>query len=239
MYNNQRILAIITARGGSKGIPRKNIKYLVDKPLISWTIEAAKKSNYIDKVLVSTEDDEIKNISLKYKAEVPFLRPMELAKDDSSSVDTVYYTIEKLNKSYDQNYDFVLLLQPTSPLRNSFHIDESIEKLLDNLNKYDSLVSVTKLKNPIYWNRKIDEFNTLKNILKYDKNKKYRRQSFEQIYRLNGAVYLIKIDSFLKNKSFETDKTLPYIMDRVSSIDIDDIEDFDLAEYYIKKDKLN
>lgn len=233
MYEGKSILAIIPARGGSKGIPRKNIKTLAGKPLIAWSIEAGKKSKYIDRIIVSTEDKEIRDISLVYGAEVPFLRPKELAQDNTSSVDTIVDVIMKLKDIEKLEYDFVLLLQPTSPLRNEKHIDESIDLLISNLDKYNALISVTELEHPVYWNRNIDDSQRLRNFMEYDKNKNYRRQDFMKTYRLNGAIYLIKTDAFLNYKNFETKDTLAYIMNRKSSIDIDCIDDLELAEYYM------
>lgn len=233
MYEGKSILAIIPARGGSKGIPRKNIKTLDGKPLIAWSIEAGKKSKYIDRIIVSTEDKEIRDISLVYGAEVPFLRPKELAQDNTSSVDTIVDVIMKLKDIEKLEYDFILLLQPTSPLRNEKHIDESIDLLISNLDKYNALISVTELEHPVYWNRNIDDSQRLRNFMEYDKNKNYRRQDFMKTYRLNGAIYLIKTDAFLNYKNFETKDTLAYIMNRKSSIDIDCIDDLELAEYYM------
>lgn len=233
MYEGKSILAIIPARGGSKGIPRKNIKTLAGKPLIAWSIEAGKKSKYIDRIIVSTEDKEIRDISLIYGAEVPFLRPKELAQDNTSSVDTIVDVIMKLKDIEKLEYDFILLLQPTSPLRNEKHIDESIDLLISNLDKYNALISVTELEHPVYWNRNIDDSQRLRNFMEYDKNKNYRRQDFMKTYRLNGAIYLIKTDAFLNYKNFETKDTLAYIMNRKSSIDIDCIDDLELAEYYM------
>lgn len=233
MYEGKSILAIIPARGGSKGIPRKNIKTLAGKPLIAWSIEAGKKSKYIDRIIVSTEDKEIRDISLVYGAEVPFLRPKELAQDNTSSVDTIVDVIMKLKDIEKLEYDFILLLQPTSPLRNEKHIDESIDLLISNLDKYNALISVTELEHPVYWNRNIDDSQRLRNFMEYDKNKNYRRQDFMKTYRLNGAIYLIKTDAFLNYKNFETKDTLAYIMNRKSSIDIDCIDDLELAEYYM------
>jgi CMP-N-acetylneuraminic acid synthetase len=233
MYNGKSILAIILARGGSKGVPRKNIKLLSGKPMIAWSIYAARSSKYIDRTIVSTEDQEIRDISVNYGAEIPFMRPQELAKDDTPSVDPILYTLKKLSYEKNRKYDFILLLQPTSPLRNENHIDEAIETLINSLNEFDSLTSVTELEHPIYWNRIIDSNNKLKNHIDYDKSKRYRRQDFEKIYRLNGAIYLISTDALLKYKNFETENTMAYIMDRKSSIDIDSINDFELAEYYL------
>lgn len=233
MYKGKRILAIIPARGGSKGIPRKNIINVAGKPLIAWSIEAGKKSKYIDRILVSTEDEEIRKISMDYGAEVPFLRPMELAQDNTSSVDTIVDVIMKLRNIDSSEYDYILLLQPTSPLRNENQIDESIDMLMNNIDKYDSLISVTELEHPVYWNRLIDDSGKLNSFMEYDKNKNYRRQDFSKTYRLNGAIYIIKTDKFLSGRSFETKDTLAYVMDRRTSIDIDCMEDLELAEYYL------
>ena len=233
MYKDKSIMAVITARGGSKGVPRKNIRDLSGKPLIAWTIEAAKNSGYIDRIIVSTEDTEIRDISLKYGAEVPFLRPKELAEDNSSSVDTVLHVIEKLEKDYNYTPDYILLLQPTSPLRNEVHIDDSIEALLEKGSEFDSLISVTELERPVYWNRMIGVCGELKKFLEYDKGSHYRRQDFQKVFRHNGAIYLIETKAFKEMKSFETENTFAYVMDRVSSVDIDTEDDFRLAEYYL------
>lgn len=237
MYKGKTILAIIPARGGSKEVPRKNIKYLGDKPLIAWSIEAAQKSKYVDRIIVSTEDKEIKNISIKYGAEIPFLRPHFLAEDDSSTAEAILYTVERL-KNYENNvYDFILLLQPTSPLRNEKHIDEAIERLMSNQDKFDSLISVNELEHPVYWNRTIGDNYELNHFLKYDNTKLKRRQDFDKLYRLNGAIYLINTIIFINKRNFETDKTMAYLMDRKSSLDIDCLDDFELAEFYIKQQR--
>lgn len=239
MYNEHSILAIIPARGGSKGVPRKNIRLLAGKPLIAWTIEAAKKSKYIDRIVVSTEDDEIRDIALKFGAEIPFLRPAELAKDDTPSIAPILYTVKKISADEKREFDFILLLQVTSPLRNERHIDEAIENLIKNEDKFDSLISVTELEHPVYWNRIVGSNRELKNFIEYSRKEKYRRQDFNEIYRLNGALYLINGNVFIKYERLETDKTMAYIMDRKSSVDIDCLEDFELAEYNINKRDLS
>ncbi len=233
MYKYKSIMAVITARGGSKGVPRKNIRDLSGKPLIAWSIEAAKNSRYVDRIIISTEDTEIRDISLEYGAEVPFLRPRELAEDNSSSVDVVLHVIGKLEKDYNYTPDYILLLQPTSPLRNEVHIDDSIEALLEKGSGFDSLISVTELEHPVYWNRMIGVRGELKNFMEYDKGSHYRRQDFQKVFRLNGAIYLIETKAFKEVKSFETGNTFAYVMDRVSSVDIDTEDDFRLAEYYL------
>ncbi|MDD2494205.1 MAG: acylneuraminate cytidylyltransferase family protein [Tissierellia bacterium] len=237
MYKGKSILAIIPARGGSKGIPRKNIRNMAGMPLMAWSIEAGRRSKYIDRIIVSTEDREIMDIALKYGAEVPFLRPNELAQDNTPGVEPVLYTVKKLINDENNKYDYTILLQPTSPLRNEKHIDEAIETLLsiNNIKKFNSLISVTEVEHPVYWNRLIGANNELKDFLKYDKSIKFRRQHFNNVYRLNGAIYLIETDALLKYMNFETDNTMAYKMDKKSTIDIDCIDDFELAEFYIEK----
>lgn len=232
----KRFIAIIPARGGSKGIPRKNIKNLNGKPLIAWTIDAALRSKYIDRTVVSTDDEEIMNYSTEFGAEVPFLRPHYLAKDDSSSVDVILDALFRLQENEGFEFDYLLLLQPTSPLRNESHIDDAIECFAKSCENYDSLVSITELDHPIFWNRVINKENKLENFLEYDKNKCFRRQEFSNVYRMNGAIYLISIERFLEIKQFETESTMPYIMKRMESIDIDTEDDLKLAEYYLTQD---
>ncbi|BDR87040.1 acylneuraminate cytidylyltransferase family protein [Clostridium tetani] len=235
MIGNKTVIAIIPARGGSKGVKRKNLKELGDKPLINWTIEEAKKSKYIDKVIVSTEDNEIREVAEKSRTCV-IKRPMELALDNSLTIDSIVYTLDKLKKEkYIPNY--VVLLQCTSPFRTSRHIDEAIEFFNDNKEKADSLISVVLEKDVPYWLKSIDDNGFLKDFIKYDKKKFNKRQDFEKIYRLNGSIYIAKTDKIYKNESFESEKTISYVMDEKSSIDIDTEEDFEYAEFILKKIK--
>lgn len=229
------ILAIIPARGGSKGLSRKNIKLLGGKPLIAWTIQATSKSKYINRVVVSTEDKEIQEISLEYGAQVPFLRPVDLAEDNTPGIDPIIYTVSQLLLTEDYKPDYVMILQPTSPLRTACHLDESIELFLKSSDDYDSLISVTELEHPTQWNRTIDENMYLKKIENYDDRNQFQRQSFSKTYRLNGAIYIVKTDILLEQKLIETDRTYSYVMNRESSIDIDTVEDFSYAEYLLNK----
>ena len=148
MIGQQRLLAIIPARGGSKRLPRKNILDLAGKPLIAWTIEAALNSKYIDRIVVSTDDQEIANISIKYGAEVPFLRPKSLATDDASSIDTVINVLGEV-EIINQHYEYIVLLQPTSPLRTEIDIDKAIELL--EKKSADSVISVCEVDHPSHW----------------------------------------------------------------------------------------
>ena len=145
MYKNKKVLAVVPARGGSKGVPRKNVRPFLGKPLIAWTIEEALKSSYIDRLIVTSEDEEIREIANQSGAETPFVRPIELATDTAVGVDVLCHAVE----STDENYDYVVLLQPTSPLRNVTDIDGAIEWGLDRTLK--SVVSVSESSTSPYW----------------------------------------------------------------------------------------
>lgn len=222
---NKKILTIIPARSGSKGIKNKNIVNLNRKPLIYYTINEALKSKYITRIIVSTDDEEIANIAKELGAEVPFLRPSFLAEDTSKTIDTIIYSIEKL-KEIGQEYDYVVLLQPTQPLRRSWHIDEAIELIINK--KETSLVSVSKVKEHPILIRKIDENGYVKNLLNESSTK--RRQDFEDFYKVNGAIYINKIDENLTKDTSLNDNKLAYIMDEKYDIDIDEHNDLYLAE---------
>lgn len=230
-----KVLAVIPARGGSKGLPRKNILPLCGRPMIAYTIEAALSVSAVDRVVVSTESEEIANISVEYGAQVPFLRPKELAEDHTPGVDPILYTHETFEKTEKEEYEYILLLQPTSPLRTKKHIEEAIEIFLRSKESFDSLVSVVPLEHPIEWNRRIGPQGKLEDFISYSKQEIYARQKTEELYRLNGAVYIAKKDVLYKARSFETERTLAYVMDRRSSVDIDRIEDFEYAEFLMKQ----
>lgn len=222
MIKGYTVLAIIPARGGSKGVPRKNIREIAGKPLIAWTIEAAKKSVYIDKLILSSEDREIIDVALRWGCEVPFVRPEELAKDDTPGMDPILHAIQKIEK-----YDFVVLLQPTSPLRNTSDIDKCIELCL----KKDSnaCVSVSETEKSPYWMFTLEENNQMTPIFK-DKETNVRRQDLPTFVTLNGAVYVAKSDWLLVNKKFLTSETIAYEMPKERSIDIDSEFDLRIAE---------
>ncbi|MEA4821530.1 MAG: acylneuraminate cytidylyltransferase family protein [Erysipelotrichales bacterium] len=221
------MLAIIPARGGSKGLPNKNIKLLNGKPLIAYTIEAALSSKYIDRVVVSTDSEEIAKISINYGAEVPFLRPSYLASDKSDALDTFIYTINKLYQSPNQISQFIIL-QPTSPLRNSNHIDSACELFFDK--NADSVISVCKTK-PLEWAILINNDSKLREALPTTLN---NRQDFKDVYIPNGAIYILDWNKFKSQRKYYFDNTYPYIMDKISSIDIDDVDDFKLVSAVTK-----
>ncbi len=230
LYRGKKILGIIPARGGSKELPRKNVLPLLGKPLIAWTVEQAKRSKYIDKVIVSTDDKEIAVISKKYGAEIPFFRPKELAEDDSKVIDAILLIIEwiKQNGMY---YDLIILLQPTSPLRTPEDIDNSI-KLLFSKNA-QAVVSVCEVEHHPHLTNTLPEDGSMENFLVPEFANK-NRQKLPVFYRLNGAVYLAYLDYLLAKKGFFGDGTYAYLMERKKSIDIDNDIDFKYVEFLLQ-----
>lgn len=225
------MIAIIPARGGSKGLPNKNIKYLAGKPLIAYTIEAAKKSKYIDRIIISTDSEEIGLVAESYGAEVPFLRPRHLASDDSKAIDTYFYTIELLKKEYDLAITDFIVLQPTSPLRTSDDIDSAIKLFREN--KADSVISFCEASHPPIWAKKIRDQRVSDYFNETSGNK--NRQEHENAFIPNGAIFIFNYQ-FLKTKgSYYSDNTIPYIMPIERSVDIDTLVDFEYAEYLIIK----
>ena len=224
-----KILALIPARGGSKGIPRKNIRLLAGTPLIAYSIEAALKSKYIEKVVVSTEDEEIAEISRRYGAEV-IERPKELARDDSPSMDVVFHVLDDLKlKNY--NPDIVVLLQPTSPLRRAEDVDNAIKLFLNS--DCGSVVSVCEMEHPPYWSFVIEE-GYLKSLFD-ERYLRMRRQDLAKAYIPNGAIFISRVQTLYKYKEFYCNYNIPYIMPIERSVDIDNELDFMLAELLMKK----
>ncbi|MBN1035234.1 acylneuraminate cytidylyltransferase family protein [Clostridium botulinum] len=224
------ILAIVPARGGSKGLPGKNILNLNGKPLIAHTILASKNSKFVTRVVVSTDDKEIAKISKKYGAEVPYLRPSSLAKDKSLTIDSVFHMLDYLEKYECYFPEYVLLLQCTSPLRNEQHIDEAIEKLVKS--NFHGIISICESEVNPYWTNILKNEN-LQYFLEEGKNIT-RRQDLPNIYRYNGAIYLAKTEVLKRERTFEVENLTGYVMDRESSIDIDTEIDFKIAEIIMK-----
>lgn len=223
MYKSNKIIAIIPARGGSKGIPNKNIINVLGRPLIDYTIKEALKSEYIDDIIVSTDSDKIAKIAKNSGAEIPFLRSEHLAQDTTNTIDVLVDTIEKLKDS-GRTYDYMLLLQPTQPLRRVFHIDNSIKEIIDN-NRI-SLVSVNKVKDHPILFRKIDSKGNLSNLL--NENSTLRRQDFTEYYKVNGAIYINKLDSQFDSNTSLNDNRFAYIMDSSFDVDIDEPMDIEI-----------
>lgn len=225
----KHVLGVIPARGKSKRLPKKNILSLYGKPLIYYTIKAAKNSCNLNRFIVSTEDDAIAQISESFGAQV-LPRPQTLALDNTTTEDIILNIIEQLKNKEEYKPEVIVLLQPTSPLRTSQDIDIAIEMFLSS--KVKSLISVTEYDHSPYW-----AFNIEKDLLKPEFGKKHfkRSQEMKKLYRPNGAIFIINTKTFLKYKSFYTDKITPFILPRERSIDIDDEFDFIIAEFLLKR----
>lgn len=229
MYKENKILALIPARGGSKGIKNKNIVELNGHPLIAYSIKTSLNSRYIDETVVTTDSEDIAKISKNYGASVPFLRPKELASDQAKTIDAVVHAIKMLHevKLY---FDVLILLQPTQPLRTANDIDGALEMFFEK--GMQGLVSVSPVADHPLLIRSFDEEGNLMSLL--GENSTCRRQDMKNYYKVNGCIYINRICTLTKHTSFN-DNPVGYIMDGAHSVDIDDMEDLRLAEYYLQK----
>jgi len=232
MYNNKHILALIPARSGSKGLPGKNVLPFCGKPLVAWTISQALASKYLDKVLVSTDDEKIAAISIKNGASAPFLRPKRLATSTSNMIDVVIHALSFLSKK-NEDYELVMLLQPTSPLRKTEDIDNAIE-LYFRKHAF-SVISVCRNEHHPWWSVSLGKDLKIEKFL--DKGNRHKnRQALPAFYRLNGAVYLSEADILKKDKTFIGRKTYAYIMPEERSVDVDTAFDLEIARYLMQKE---
>ena len=232
MYESKKILAIIAARAGSKGLKNKNIVDLAGKPLIGWTIEAALRSRFIDRTIVSTDGAAIARISKEAGADVPFLRPVELAKDDSSMEKVVQHCIHWCEFKEKNFYDYIVRLPPTAPLRTAEHVDEAIDYYFRHKKtEQDTLVSVTPVPSKYGWlMRKEDGYINF--CFDISKDKLFRK-NLPQYYLPNGAIYMAPID-VARRSSFYSSVTLPFIMNKEVSVDIDSKKDLENALEVLK-----
>jgi len=226
VINNKKVLAIIPARGGSKGLKGKNVKVLCGKPLIAWTIQAALGSKYIDKIIVSSDDKKIIEIAKIYGAEVPFIRPKKLSSDKAKHIDVIRHAIDYFRDIY----KIIIVLQPTSPLRTVKNINDAFKEF--RIKKAKSVVSVCKLEHPIQWTGKLPEDLNMRDFINPINN--VNREELEFYYILNGAIYISEIDYLEENAGYFGDDTFAFIMEREESIDIDNMIDFKLAEILMK-----
>lgn len=218
--------ALIPARGGSKGIPRKNIKLIAGKPLIVWTIEAALGSSLLDAVVVSTDDPEIAEVARQAGAEVPFIRPSKLAQDQTPGLGPVLHALDQLPQ-----YDSVLLLQPTSPLRTTEDIDACLRLAMQQ--KAPSVVSVSEADTHPYWTYRMTEDQALRKFI--DAEPVARRQDLPQAVALNGAMYFADVNWLRRSGSLIGTETLAYVMARERSVDLDTPLDWKFAELLLKE----
>ena len=233
MYKRKRILGLIPARGGSKGLPKKNIFPFLKKPLIAWTIEQALKSKYLDDVVVSTDDESIRNVAARCGAQAPFLRPKKFATDKAKSIDVILHALDFL-RNKGQHYDYLMLLEPTSPLRETRDIDRALELLIDNKVGARAIVGVSKVEtvHPAFL-VKANGRGFLKSYNNYF-SKLLRRQDVSALYFLEGSVYASHVGTLKKKRGFLHEHTLPYIVPRWKSLEIDEYMDLVCAEAILK-----
>jgi CMP-N,N'-diacetyllegionaminic acid synthase len=231
VYNDYKVLCIIPARSGSKGIPGKNIKLLCGKPLIAYSIEQALKTDFIDRIVVSTDDENIAEISRNFGAETPFIRPANLATDEASTLDVLLHSIEWCKKNENLHYDIVLLLHANTPLRDKNDIRKCVEILVDQ--NADNVFSVSPASNNPYFNMvEVNEKNNEVALIK-DGNF-HNRQSAPSVYDMNSSIYTWWNDILVEKKALYLPKTRIHIMPRERSVDIDEPIDFRIAEMLMK-----
>ena len=228
--NKKDILVVIPARSGSKGIPGKNIKKLHGKPLINYTIEAAKEIFENSQVIVSTDDKEIAEIAASHGANIPFLRPKELAQDDSSTRDVILHLVDYFERQKSVP-SVIVLLQVTSPIRNSKHLNEALDLFFHK--DCDMVVSVTESKTSPYFN--LYEENKEGYLQKSKDSAFTRRQDVPPVYEYNGAIYIFKTKSIVESEMKDFEKITKYVMSKNDSVDIDDEVDWKIAEYLLTK----
>jgi CMP-N,N'-diacetyllegionaminic acid synthase len=224
-------LAIIPARGGSKGIPRKNIVSLNGAPLMSYTINAALASKSVSRVIVSSEDEEILDISVSYGADV-IKRPLELAGDDTSAEAVIFHCLDTLQKEEHFIPESFVLLQPTSPLRTFRHIDEAAKFFIENSSQ--AVISVFESIHHPLKSLKIDECGCLAGLIN-DEYVSAPRQQLPKAYTPNGAIYIITTAIFRKYRTLLPPETVPYFMPKSDSVDVDDMDDLDYVAFLMKK----
>lgn len=237
MTKQTHIFAVIPARGGSKGLPGKNIIPLGGKPLIAYSIETAKKSRFVERVIVTTDDDKIAAVARSYGAEVPFIRPAELAQDDTPPDPVLKHTLQFLEEKEGARPEIIVWLEPPCPFRTAEEVDEAIQ-MLQNDPIADSLRSVIEpFQNPF------KSWTLSEKYLKPLIEKKGQalhtgpRQKTQKVYWQNGAIFLLKYNTIMKKGNFFGDNILPYVMSDDRFVDIDKKEDLELAEWYLKKFK--
>ena len=228
MYKNKKIIAIIPARKGSKRLINKNIRSLNCKPLIEWTIKTALASKFLDKIFVSTDSKKIRDISINLGLEIPFMRPRNLSGDKSPTWELIIDTLDKFRKK-GENFDFVALLEPTSPLRKKNDIDMAVKKIINNLSA-ETLVSLGKihLEHPLI----VKKISSKQFVKPYTNLKKkiFQSQELDNAYFPYGVIYISKVKSFYKKKSFYTNKSIPYFIERWQNYEIDDLLDLKIID---------
>lgn len=234
MIKDQKVIAVIPARGGSKGLPGKNIREICGKPLIAWSIEAALRSKYLDEVMVTTDSEAIAAIARQYGAAVPFLRPAELASDTATSYAAVEHTLDFYATQLQREFTYIALLEPTSPLRAESDIDEMLEKLASLSDRYDAIVSLGQAhEHPAIVKRLSGN-----DVVAYcpELEQKPRRQDREAAYYPYGVAYIVKTATLLAEKTFYPSRTTHKVVQRYQCYEIDDLYDFLAVENIMKRE---
>ena len=223
-----KVLFVITARGGSKGVPRKNIRMLGNLPLIAYKIIAAQKCNVDKRIIVSTDDEEIANVGIKYGAEVPFIRPDYLATDSASSMDVVEHAMHWIEQNDTEKYDYICMLEPSSPFASYKDLNNAFTLMEES--KADTLLGMKEVEVNKVFIHSLDTDNKLSYFYHAIKDlKSVRRQDQKKEYTMNGCMYIAKWDYFKKNKLFHSENSIPYIMPEESSIEIDSMFSYQMA----------
>ena len=236
MYKGKKIILTILARGGSKGLPNKNIKPMLGKPLLAYTIGHAKKSKIVDKIVVSTDDKAITKVAKDFGVETPFLRPKKFAQDNSPSADAVLHAIDWFKRDKGEEFDIVVLLEPTSPLRKREDVDRAIKLFINNYKKADTLLCLGAIHSDTehpFGAKTVDD-GYIKPFIS-DGISFYQRQQLPIAYGVYGGIYIAKINRYRETKSFLTDKTIPYFVERWQEFEIDDYIDWVCVEAVMKE----
>ena len=234
MINGKSVIAIIPARAGSKGLPGKNIRELCGKPLIGWSIEAGLASKYIDVVVVSTDSPGIASLAREFGASTPFIRPHDLATDEATSFDVIKHVLDFYKSESNLDFNYTVLLEPTSPLRDASDIDRAMEDLIKNPRAVSIVgISKTEAQNPAFLVR-IKEDDTLMGAQNIG-IKSVRRQEIEDVYFLEGSIYVSETTALLERKTFYHEATIGCVFPKWKSLEIDDLDDFIMVEALMAK----
>lgn len=235
MYKNKKILAIIPARGGSKGLPRKNIKLFFNKPLLAWTIKEAKRSRYIDRTIVSTDDKEIAMIAKQYGAEVPFMRPKYLAVDTTPDQPVFIHALTWLDENEGYTPDIIVDLRATTPLKTSKIIDAVIKEIVDSSANIVRTMSKVPASYHPYWLYTLSKTNTASLYSNIDIGKFYRRQLLPPLYRINGVAAVFTTEVILRGDILRDKKMRGFVINEKYAVDIDIERDFKFCEFLLSR----
>jgi CMP-N,N'-diacetyllegionaminic acid synthase len=227
MIGARTVLALVPARGGSKGVPRKNIRIIGGKPMLAWTIEAARASRYIDRLILSSDDEAIIDVAVQCGCEVPFLRPAELASDQADSMAVVRHAIDALP----EQFEYLVLLQPTSPMRQTQDIDGAIERCVQR--SAPACVSICETDKSPFWMLRMDEQGIVHPLFPAHQIP-HRRQDAPAVFALNGAVYVARTDHLKLGGTFLAPGAVGYPMPKERSLDIDSELDLAIGDFLLQ-----